>query len=54
MKFVACVPREGFDEFSADDLTLSRLYEVLSPADAGSVRTFVFEAGRFFVQKHFF
>ena len=34
MKFVVCVPREGFDEFSADDLTLSRLYEVLSPADA--------------------
>jgi hypothetical protein len=33
MKFVVCVSREGFGEFSADDLTLGRLYEVLTPAD---------------------
>ena len=34
MKFVVCVSREGFGEFSADDLTLGRLYEVLSPTDS--------------------
>jgi len=33
MKFVVCVSREGFGEFSADDLTLGRLYEVVAPAD---------------------
>ena len=39
MKFVVCVSREGFGEFSADDLTLGRLYEVVAPADAhGMVR----------------
>jgi hypothetical protein len=39
MKFVVCVSREGFGEFSADDLTLGRLYEVIAPPDAhGMVR----------------
>ena len=39
MKFVVCVSREGMGEFSADDLTLGRLYEVLSSADSqGMVR----------------
>lgn len=39
MKFVVCVSREGFGEFSADDLTLGRLYEVIAPEDArGMVR----------------
>ena len=33
MKFVVCVSREGFGEFSADDLTLGRLYEVVTPVD---------------------
>lgn len=33
MKFVVCVSREGFGDFSADDLTLGRLYEVVAPAD---------------------
>ena len=33
MKFVVCVSREGFGDFSADDLTLGRLYEVVSPTD---------------------
>lgn len=33
MRFVVCVSREGFGEFSTDDLTLGRLYEVLAPAD---------------------
>ncbi len=29
MKFLVCVTREGFGAFSADDLTLGRLYEVI-------------------------
>lgn len=39
MKFVVCISREGFGEFSVDDLTLGRLYEVIAPADnLGMVR----------------
>ena len=39
MKFVVCVSREGFGDFSADDLTLGRLYEVVCPPDKlGMVR----------------
>ncbi|MBI4984630.1 MAG: hypothetical protein HZC24_04625 [Rhodocyclales bacterium] len=39
MKFVVCVSREGFGDFSADDLTLGRLYEVVTPSDElGMVR----------------
>jgi hypothetical protein len=39
MKFVVCISREGFGDFSADDLTLGRLYEVVMPADTrGMVR----------------
>ena len=39
IKFVVCVSREGFGDFSADDLTLGRLYEVVAPADKlGMVR----------------
>ena len=33
MRFVVCVSREGFGDFSADDLTLGRLYEVVDPTD---------------------
>jgi len=39
MKFVVCVSRDGFGDFSADDLTLGRLYEVVTPPDKpGMVR----------------
>lgn len=39
MNFMVCVSREGLGEFSADDLTLGRLYEVTSPEDThGMVR----------------
>ncbi len=39
MKFMVCVAREGLGEFSADDLTLGRLYEVLASDDThGMVR----------------
>lgn len=34
MRFVVCVSRQGLGDFSADDLTLGRLYEVLAPADS--------------------
>jgi hypothetical protein len=37
MRFVVCLSREGFGEFSTDDLTLGRLYEVLAPADSYSM-----------------
>lgn len=33
MKFMVCTSREGLGEFSTDDLTLGRLYEVNSPVD---------------------
>lgn len=33
MKFMVCISREGMGDFSADDLTLGRLYEVVSPSD---------------------
>ncbi|MBK6637115.1 MAG: hypothetical protein IPH08_16010 [Rhodocyclaceae bacterium] len=36
---MVCVSREGVGEFSTDDLTLGRLYEVTAPEDArGMVR----------------
>ncbi len=41
MKFVVCVSREGFGDFSSDDLTLGRLYEVVAPTDIhGMIRIF--------------
>ncbi len=39
MRFVVCVSREGCGDFSTDDLTLGRIYEVLSAVDShGMVR----------------
>lgn len=39
MKFLVCISREGFGDFSTGDLTLGRLYEVLEPKDSqGMVR----------------
>ena len=37
MKFVVCISREGFGDFSTDDLTLGRLYEVLAPVDSNGM-----------------
>lgn len=45
MKFVVCVSREGFGEFSADDLTLGRLYEVLAPVDAHGMLRVIDDSG---------
>jgi len=49
MKFVVCVSREGFGEFSADDLTLGRLYEVLSPADSHGMLKIIDDSGEDFL-----
>jgi hypothetical protein len=38
MKFVVCVSREGFGEFSANDLTLGRLYEVVEVKETTAAR----------------
>ncbi len=45
MKFVVCISREGLGEFSADDLTLGRLYEVLAPADEHGMTRVVDDSG---------
>ncbi len=45
MKFVVCVSREGFGDFSADDLTLGRLYEVLKPTDALGMLRIIDDSG---------
>ncbi len=45
MKFVVCVSREGFGQFSADDLTLGRLYEVVAPADAKQMLRVIDDSG---------
>ena len=49
MKFVVCVSREGLGEFSADDLTLGRLYEVLSPADSHGMLKIIDDSGESFL-----
>jgi hypothetical protein len=35
MKFVVCIQKEDFGDFSIDDITLGRLYEVIEE-DAGN------------------
>ena len=49
MKFVVCVSREGLGEFSADDLTLGRLYEVLAPADNHGMLKIIDDSGEDFL-----
>ncbi|WP_411727340.1 hypothetical protein [Methyloglobulus sp.] len=39
MKFVVCMENTPFGDFSADDLTIGRLYEVIGDVDAhGMIR----------------
>ena len=45
MKFVVCLSREGFGEFSADDLTLGRLYEVVTPTDSHGMLRVIDDSG---------
>lgn len=54
MKFVVCVSREGFGEFSADDLTLGRLYEVLAPADSHGMLRVIDDSGEDFLYPNAF
>jgi hypothetical protein len=49
MKFVVCVSREGFGEFSADDLTLGRLYEVLAAQDSHGMVRIIDDSGEDFL-----
>lgn len=49
MKFVVCVSREGFGDFSADDLTLGRLYEVLAPEDSHGMLRIIDDSGEDFL-----
>ena len=49
MKFVVCVSREGLGEFSADDLTLGRLYEILSPTDRHGMLRIIDDSGEDFL-----
>ncbi len=53
MKFVVCVSREGFGEFSADDLTLGRLYELISPADSHGMLKIIDDSGEDFLYPKF-
>ena len=45
MKFVVCVSREDCGDLSTDDLTLGRLYEVLSPADGHNMIRILDDSG---------
>ena len=49
MRFVVCLSREGFGEFSTDDLTLGRLYEVLAPADSHDMLRIIDDSGEDFL-----
>ena len=49
MRFVVCLSREGFGEFSTDDLTLGRLYEVLAPADNHGMLRIIDDSGEDFL-----
>ena len=45
MKFVVCVSREGCGDFSADDLTLGRLYEVKDAVETHGMIRIVDDSG---------
>ena len=49
MKFVVCVSREGFGDFSADDHTLGKLYEVLSQVDGRGMLKIIDDSGEDFL-----
>lgn len=45
MKFVVCISRENCGDFSTDDLTLGRLYEVLASADSHDMIRVIDDSG---------
>ena len=49
MRFVVCLSREGFGEFSTDNLTLGRLYEVLAPTDNHGMLRIIDDSGEDFL-----
>lgn len=49
MKFVVCISRESLGDFSADDLTLGRLYEVCAPADHHGMIRIVDDSGEVYL-----
>lgn len=38
MNFMVCISRQGFGEFSTDDLTLGRLYEIVEAKPSSQVK----------------
>lgn len=45
MKFVVCVDHTGLGDFSTDDLTIGRLYEVLADVDAHGMLRIIDDSG---------
>jgi sporulation protein YlmC with PRC-barrel domain len=45
MRFVVCVKTDDMGDFSSDDLTLGRLYEVLEDEDAQGMLRLVDDSG---------
>ena len=45
MKFVVCISREDYGDFSTEDLTLGRLYEVTASADARGMLRIIDDSG---------
>ena len=45
MKFIVCVSREGCGDFSTDDLTLGRLYEVKDAVETHGMIRIVDDSG---------
>ena len=45
MKFIVCISREDCGDLSTDDLTLGRLYEVVTPADSRGMIRIIDDSG---------
>jgi hypothetical protein len=45
MKFVVCLKTKGLGDFSSDDLTIGRLYEVLEDNDAQDMLRLIDDSG---------
>ena len=45
MKFIVCISQEDCGDLSTDDLTLGRLYEVITPADSHGMVMIIDDSG---------
>lgn len=45
MRFVVCMENTSFGDFSADDLTIGRLYEVIGEVDAHQMLRIIDDSG---------